>query len=252
MSSSFTNRASLGVENLEGREMMSWGSVAPAVLPSGGDRFTFPTGSASGRYSTTSDITRGENDVYAFTAARTGNFTFDAKKAPGSGIDTVIALYNSSNRLVASNDDGGGGTDSRMTVNLTAGQRYSVVVSNYTGTRNGRYTLTFSEPTLTVHASQALGRVYARGDASLAGRTLTLNLYGQTRTSFTYADHFVRVRILDASGRAIHTGSYERGFRTAGSFIPGSPETKSQSWTVDVGNLDLTRAARLSIEVGQR
>jgi hypothetical protein len=138
-----------------------------------------------------------------------------------------------------------------MRATLTAGQRYTVVVSKYTGTSNGRYNLTFSEPTLTVSASQSLGRVYASGSAALAGKTLTLTLYGQTRTSFTYADHFIRVRILDANGQAIHTSSYQRGFRTAGTFVPGSPETKSQTWNIDVSNLNLPRAARLEIVVGQ-
>src|SRR5262245_58983996 len=95
MSSAFKNRARPDIECLEDRRLRSWGSTPPISLPSGGDRFTFNRASDDGMYRTVDRISRGEVDSYKFTAQRTGKYTFEASKATGSRIDTVVALYDS-------------------------------------------------------------------------------------------------------------------------------------------------------------
>lgn len=244
-------RVRLGVECLEGRELMSWGAVPPATRPAGGDRWTVSRYGADGVFRHTAGITRGEVESYSFTARKTGLYTFQAKAAANSRIDTVMALYDSLGRLRTFDDDGGAvGTDSKMTFRLVGGQRYAVAVTNYNGTAYGSFNLSVAEPMLTAYASTDLGRISSSGDATLRGTTLTLHLNGQTMTSFDYTDHYIQVRILDANGRAIHNGYWQRGFRTAGDFVPGNPNRRERSWDINLSGWNLSRAASLEVTVG--
>ncbi len=241
-------------ESLEDRRVLSWGTIPPSSVnlnASGNDSVSISSFDPDGNYNHTSSITRNEIDYRSFVAERSGSYTFEAK-ANGSKIDTVAALFSTGGSRLNYNDDASSGTDdSKFTYNLAAGTRYILGVTNYNRSAQGGYRVVISAAKITNSASQGLGRIYASGTASLSGTTLQLDLYGQTKTDFTYADHYIRVKILNRSGNAIHTSYFQQSFRTAGSLVPGSPVSKSQTWYINVSNLNLSTASRLSIEVGQ-
>lgn len=251
MSDNFKNRARLGVEDLESRELMSWGAVPPSVMPTtGGDRFTITRTSNDGVYRDTDQVNRSETDYYKFVAQRTGTYTFQAKKASSSQIDTVVALYNGYGNRIAYNDDANANTtNSKMTANLTAGRTYTFAVTKYNGSANGIYNLTFTPPSIGNSAEVGGGDFYSYGSATLSGTNLQLYLYGYTNDAFSYADHQIEVQILDRSGNPIHTGSWIRGFRTAGDFVPGSPTSDFDTWNFDLSGFDMSRASRIWVRV---
>jgi hypothetical protein len=242
--------ARLNLEDLEGREMLSWGALPPATI--GGspvaDKFTINMNS-SGGYNRISQISRGEADFYKFTAQRTGQYTFSAASS-GSSIDTVVALYNSAGQRIASDDDSGPGTGSKMTYNLQAGRTYTVGISKYTTSPNGAYRLTFQAPSLSASAgTDDIFYAWENGSASLVGKTLTLELYGHTQRAGYYTDHYIEVKIMGRNGVPIHDGSWVRGFRT--DYLPfGNPRDRSETWTFDLSSWDLSGASWLSLTVG--
>jgi hypothetical protein len=126
------------VESLEDRLALSWGSVPPANI-SVPSSFTSVNLNSAGDATGNDSITSNEIDWYRFTAVTGGSYIFEAT-TPSSNLDTVIATYTSTGSRVGYNDDiGGGNTDSRFTVTLTAGQVYFFGVTNYTGTAGGSY-----------------------------------------------------------------------------------------------------------------
>jgi hypothetical protein len=83
----------------------------------------------------------GDRDVFRFTATESGRIAIDAKKGAGSQLDTYLAVYNSSRKRVAANKNiAKGNTDSRVEINVVAGQSYFIEVS---GTKRsiGTYSL---------------------------------------------------------------------------------------------------------------
>ena len=152
---------------------------------------------------------------------------------------------------MAYNDDANGSTtDSRMVANLVAGRTYTFAISNYLHTQNGLYYLKFSPPTISTSATTDLGRIMASGIATLSGTTLTLDLYGQTMTSFDRSIDFIKVQLFDVHGKQIGTGSWYYSFGTAGQFIPGDPQRNDVSHSFDLSGWDLSGASYLSIQVG--
>lgn len=132
-----TPRASFRLENLEDRLALSWAGVPPTQvsIPSSTvltlNSNAFASGSAS--------ISFNENDYFSFTAPRSGAYQLDAY-TPSSSVDTVLGVFNTFGQRLAYNDDiSTSNTDSRVTVNLTAGQRYFFGITNYTGTSGGSY-----------------------------------------------------------------------------------------------------------------
>lgn len=226
-------------------------SRPPASPPAGGDRWTInKSGFSSGTYRDTDSITNGEVEAYKFTAQKTGRYTFQANAAAGSAIDTVMALYGSTGQQITYNDNSGGTKTSKITWDLVGGRVYTAALSNHTGSKNGKFNLSVAEPVRTASESTGLGRIYSAGDATLRGSTLTIHLFGQTKTDFDVTDHYVQVRLLDANGRAIHDGYWEMGFRTAGTLVPGSLTHRDQPWMVDLSSWNLTRVAQIEITVG--
>jgi hypothetical protein len=86
-------------------------------------------------------------DYYSFTATRTSSYTISAT-TPASNVDTVLGVFSSNGARLAYNDDivYAANTDSRVTMNLTAGVRYYVGITNYSAASRGSYSWTVDGP----------------------------------------------------------------------------------------------------------
>ena len=136
----------LGFEGLEPRLVLTWVGVPPVAvaLPASAAAVTLNSAAdASGAAS----IATTEVDYYSFTATRTGSYTISAT-TPSSSVDTVLGVFSSTGRRLAYNDDivYATNTDSRLTINLTAGVRYYVGITNYSTASRGSYTWTIDGP----------------------------------------------------------------------------------------------------------
>jgi hypothetical protein len=126
-------------EDLEPRLALTWAGVPPTAIgvPSSAVAVTLnsqsdATGSAS--------IATTEVDYYSFTATQTGSYTISAT-TPSSSVDTVLGVFSASGQRLAYNDDivYATNTDSRLTINLTAGARYYIGITNYSSSSRGSY-----------------------------------------------------------------------------------------------------------------
>jgi hypothetical protein len=133
------------LEELEPRWAPAWLGVPPATItpPASAVQVTFnaqndATGSAA--------IASTEVDYYSFTAPASGLYTLSAA-TPTSNLDPVLGLFSSTGQRRAYNDDiSSSNTDSRLNYSLTAGTRYYVGITNYTGSAGGAYTWTIDGP----------------------------------------------------------------------------------------------------------
>jgi hypothetical protein len=92
----------------------------------------------------TASIASTEIDYYSFTATTSGSYAISAM-TPTSSLDTVIGVFSSTGKRLAYNDDlGGTNSDSRVTLNLTAGSKYYLGVTNFASTSRGAYTYTIN------------------------------------------------------------------------------------------------------------
>ncbi len=88
----------------------------------------------------TSNLTRGDFDVFRFSSSTTRYVTIDAKQAAGSYVDPVLFVYDSTGtNLLAFNDDSGGTLGSQLIFRAQAGQSYQIVVGGYGGNSTGNY-----------------------------------------------------------------------------------------------------------------
>ena len=87
---------------------------------------------SGGRSSTSSG-----NPKYAFDVTSTGDVTIDLT----SNVDTYLYLLNSSGSVIATNDDGGQGYNSRKTIRLSPGT-YQAVAASYSSGKSGSFNLT--------------------------------------------------------------------------------------------------------------
>lgn len=135
--SSRPGRARLQLECLESRLNPSWTTAPLSIaLPSA----TALTLGNQQSLSSSASISSTEIDYYSFTPAWSSPYTFTASRN-GSQVDTVIGVYSSSGSRLAWNDDiSNANTNSQVGVNLVAGQKYYLGVTNYTGTSGGNYT----------------------------------------------------------------------------------------------------------------
>ncbi len=81
-------------------------------------------------------------DAYLFQANAGTTYTIDA--AGGAGVDTVLAVVDSSNVVVAFNDDGGEDSNARLEFEAPAAGKYTIIVGTYTRT-GGSYRLTLAQ-----------------------------------------------------------------------------------------------------------
>jgi hypothetical protein len=243
-----------GSESLEGRVVMSWAGTPPPsvnVLDAASDRFTITSFGSDGNFSSSNAITRNEVDYRTFVAQRSGTYTFEAL-ANNSRIDTVAAVFSRDGARLAYNDDAGPGThNSKFTVQLQAGTTYVFGVTNLNRTPTGAYTVKITAPGSFANANVSRGSISTYGSASLQGTNLQLYLAGTNRSNFNVSDHSIEVQLLDLNGRPVHTGSWVRGFRTAGTFVPGNPSAKSDTWNINLSGWDLSRVSRIWVRVSQ-
>lgn len=137
--SASSGRARLVLEPLEERLVLSWSSVPPSVIP-------VPTNAAvisldsGGDAQGNAAISANEIDYYTFVPATSGSHRLSVL-TPTSNLDSVLGVFDSQGRRVAYNDDISSiNLDSQLTVQLTAGSRYYLGITNYVGTLGGTYT----------------------------------------------------------------------------------------------------------------
>jgi hypothetical protein len=137
-------------EGLEQRLALTWVGVPPTAItpPTSAVAVTLNSQADAGG---TASIASTEVDYYAFTATSTGTYTISAT-TPNSRVDTVLGVFSADGKRLAYNDDivRARNTDSRLTINLTAGSRYYVGITNYTSSSRGTYTWTVDGPSASV------------------------------------------------------------------------------------------------------
>ena len=87
--------------------------------------------SSGGRNSSSSS-----NPRYSFSVEQSGTVTIDI----GSSIDTFLYLLNSYGQIIATDDDGGSGYNSRIQMSLSKGS-YTVVAATYSSGQSGSFTV---------------------------------------------------------------------------------------------------------------
>ncbi len=104
-------------------------SATNIVLSGSGRGFAF------GTLESNSDV-----DVFRIDITSSRLVTIDVGQNGSPGLDTYLRLYNSSGQEVASNDDGGINSNSRLSLNLAAG-RYYIQVTSYNSASRGAYSV---------------------------------------------------------------------------------------------------------------
>jgi hypothetical protein len=119
--------------------------VPPAAItpPTNAVAVTLNSNDASGA----ATVATTEVDYYSFTATTSGAYIISAT-TPSSSLDTVLGIFASNGQRLGYNDDISfpSNTDSRMTLNLTAGQRYYVGITNYSSGTRGAYNWSIDGP----------------------------------------------------------------------------------------------------------
>ena len=128
----------LRLEPLEPRLALTWAGV-PLVAISPPSTATAITLDAQGDATGTASIVTTEVDYYKFSPTNNGSHVFSAV-TPGSSLDTVVGVFSATGQRLAFNDDiSRADTDSRLSVNLTAGATYYVGITNYSVRSRGTY-----------------------------------------------------------------------------------------------------------------
>jgi hypothetical protein len=127
---------------------LTWAGIPPTAI-------TVPTSQVAVTLNSQSDATGSasiattEVDYYSFTATQTGAYKISAT-TPSSSVDTVLGVFSASGRRLAYNDDivYGTNTDSQLTINLTAGTRYYIGITNYYTNSRGNYNWSIDGPSV--------------------------------------------------------------------------------------------------------
>jgi hypothetical protein len=226
------------MEPLEERLALTWVGVPPtAVTPTNPVTVSLVQNDASGA----ATIATTEVDYYSFVAGVTGSYIISAT-TPSSSVDTVLGVFNSSGQRLAYNDDIAypSNTDSRVTISLTAGQRYYIGITNYSSTSRGSYSWSIDGPAgVTTPADDAYENNDTRATAynlgTRSGTQTTSSLvmadaadwYRFTTTATGTANNSVSISFQNAQGNlqlALYNSS---GQLLATSTTPGNTETIS-------------------------
>jgi len=114
-----------------------------------------------------------DEDWFEFAVSSSGRFSIGVR-TPDSALDSRVALYASTGRLIAENDDALGSIDSALNLNLEAGAVYAVCVRSFGGSR-GTYVLDVHSPSAEEgddHGDDVLGATrldLASGRAEVSG-----------------------------------------------------------------------------------
>jgi len=171
----------MGGEVLEPRWTPAWGAIPPSTIavPSSAVQITLTNNDAYGSAS----IASNEIDYYSFVAGSTGSYLLTTA-TPSSNLDTVLGIFSSTGGRLGYNDDiSSTNPDSRLTVNLTAGVRYYVGITNYTSSAGGAYTWSIDGPAVT-----ATDDSYENNDTFAAASNLGTRTTASTITGLKMAD----------------------------------------------------------------
>src|SRR5205823_5048130 len=122
-------------------------TTAPAPSPVSGATFV-PLNGAGARTVAGDVAVPGQVDAYYFVAPVTGRMTITEKAAAGSALDSLLSAYTGSKVLLTADDDDGGGLDSRLQIQVVAGQTYLVQATGRTYTSGGVDGITFPDRVL--------------------------------------------------------------------------------------------------------
>ena len=158
-------------------------------------------------------------DQYTYTAPYSGSYEF---RTTPPGFDTVLYLFsdsfdptNTATHRIGMNDDGAGNLNSLITANLTEGQTYAVVITNY-GNNTGNYSITVTAPTppqldLTGSILQAgtNNRIFSNDILLSSDRSLDPNGYNIFLTGDIRSNNGKRLIILSSTngGAVYYLGS---------------------------------------------
>jgi hypothetical protein len=197
-------RTRLMVDHLEERTVMSW-TVPPSLIPIPSNALPVTLNGANDA-SGNAAITAGEVDFYVFVAPSSDSYVL-AARTPTSNLDPVLGLFNGAGQRLAYNDDSGGTQDSQLNAHLSAGQRYYIAITNYTGSPTGGYTWSINGPNDDTFENNDTFAT-ARSLGSLAGSKADYtglqirddDWYSFTTSASGLGTDFVRINFLHAQG----------------------------------------------------
>ena len=179
----FKRRRICTFETLEPRLALTWAGVPPVVIspPTSAVSVTL---NAQNDASGTASIATTEVDYYSFVATASGAYTISAT-TPTSSVDTVLGVFSSTGQRLAYNDDivFAVNTDSRLSINLTAGTRYYIGITNYFSGSRGAYTWSIVGP-----AAQQTDDAYENNDTQATASNLGTLTASKTINSLVMAD----------------------------------------------------------------
>ncbi|MGG1660828.1 S8 family serine peptidase [Brevibacillus sp. NRS-1366] len=178
--------------------------------------------------SISSSLTNGLGKFFKFVPSKTGRYFITTTSA----LNLYARVYDASYRQIAQDDDGGGNSQPRMTVDLEMGKTYYIMVCGYSGSQTGSFTINvvaggavitedFEDTTFTIpftgdwersmilraYRSKAIGHGMTSQTSFKAnvpsGRTAVLSFYYYTSTEANYDKLIVTVNgatVLEKSG----------------------------------------------------
>ena len=149
-----------------------------------------PNNVVNGDLSLTDCVRRGQfyTDLYAITG-RGQSVTFDLAS---SQFDAFLILRSGGvdGTIVAQNNDGGGGTNSRITATLVAGTTYFLEVSSALSNQRGSYSLTYTTNLATGTIPVSIGNINATRGTSIQVPIIVGALPANTIRSFEFSLSF--------------------------------------------------------------
>ncbi len=180
----------LSMEVLEDRLALTWLGVPPSTIAPPTTAVAVTLNSQNDATGTAS-IARTEVDYYAFTARTSGAYTISTA-TPTSNLDTVLGVFSATGKRLSYNDDISypSNTDSRVTLNLTAGTRYYIGITNYSSRTRGNYrwTINGSATTTTTTTTTPADDAYENNDTFSTAYNLGTLTAARTISSLRMAD----------------------------------------------------------------
>lgn len=163
--------------------MLTWAGVPPTAIAVPASPIAVALNSQNDA-SGSASIATTEVDYYSFTAGASGQYVISTT-TPSSSLDTVLGVFSANGQRLAYNDDIAypSNTDSRVTINLTAGSRYYVGITNYASASRGSYSWSIDGP-----ASAPSDDAYENNDTLAAASNLGTPTGTTTVSNLVMAD----------------------------------------------------------------
>lgn len=147
---------------------------------------------------------------YHWMAPTNGNVVFDTK---GSLVNTLLGIYTGSSvsglTVVTNDNDSGGGTDSQVVFNATAGTTYRIAVDGFAGGQS-TFVLNWNQPTALVIVTQPQSQTVYQGN----NVTFTANAIGRPDPTYQWRFNGANISGATSSSYTItgvqtsHAGNY--------------------------------------------